>query len=176
MNTKNKVFPGLAARSIMNKAYLLTGGNIGQREEHMARAQALVAARCGTVTQASALYETAAWGKTDQAPFLNQALELETILTPLELLDHVLAIEQEIGRIREEKYGPRIIDIDILLYAGHILHDCRLTLPHPQLPNRRFALAPLAEIAPELVHPSFGKTISQLLDACPDPLEVKRKE
>lgn len=145
---------------------------MGSREENLDQARALIGQRCGKVTAASSQYETAAWGKTDQPSFLNQALEIETRLTPQQLLTQVLEIEKEIGRVREEKYGPRTIDIDILLYPGHIAEGCTLTIPHPQLPNRRFALAPLAEIAPALVHPVLHRSISELLAACPDPLEV----
>lgn len=158
----------------MNNAYLLTGGNIGQREENLARARALIARDAGTVIRASALYETAAWGKTDQPSFLNQALEIQTSLAPAALLVQLLAIEKQIGRIREEKYGPRTIDIDILLFGQEIRDDPQLVLPHPQLPNRRFALLPLAEIAPGLLHPVLHETISGLLAICPDPLEVRK--
>jgi 2-amino-4-hydroxy-6-hydroxymethyldihydropteridine diphosphokinase len=174
VNIKNKLFEGAAIESIMNKAYLLTGGNLGKREKNLARARTLIDHSCGAVTDASSLYETAAWGKTDQPGFLNQALAIQTALPPQELLSRLLEIEKEIGRVREEKYGPRIIDIDILLFDGHIVHDPQLIVPHPQLQNRRFALTPLAEIAPGLIHPVFKKTIRELLDLCPDPLEVKK--
>lgn len=158
----------------MYKAYLLTGTNLGERESNLARAKLLIGESAGIVSAASALYETAAWGKTDQPSFLNQALELETSLTAPELMQELLAIEKVIGRLRKEKYGPRVIDIDLLLFNNDIINDPFVTVPHPQLPNRRFALAPLAEIAADLVHPVFKKSIHELLEECPDRLEVFR--
>jgi len=106
--------------------------------------------------------------------FLNQALAIETTLAPSTLLQQLLAIEKTIGRMREEKYGPRIIDIDILLYNDTIQDSPSLKLPHPELPNRRFALTPLAEIAPLLIHPVVQKTITELLEICPDKLPVEK--
>lgn len=158
----------------MNKAYLLTGGNIGDREEQLATARQLISQTCGTITGSSSLYETAAWGNTDQPAFLNQALAIETMLTARQLLRHILKIERQMGRVRKEKYGPRIIDIDILLFNNEIHNYPLLKLPHPELQNRRFALLPLGEIAAETVHPVFHLTIEQLLAACTDVLEVKR--
>jgi 2-amino-4-hydroxy-6-hydroxymethyldihydropteridine diphosphokinase len=158
----------------MNDAYLLTGGNMGDREMNLARARELIGKRGGTIQKASGLYETAAWGKTNQPSFLNQALQVRTPLEPAEFLQELLKVEKEIGRIRLEKYGPRIIDIDILLYGNKILTSPQLTLPHPELPNRRFALAPLSEIAPALIHPVLHKTILQLLHECDDRLAVKK--
>lgn len=158
----------------MNKAYLLIGGNMGRREENLARARSLIAEHCGKVARISPLYETAAWGKTDQPPFLNQSLEIETSLPAKELLQELLRIEKDIGRTRKERYGPRIIDIDILLFGDTILNDPELKLPHPELQNRRFALQPLSDIAPAAVHPLFHKSIAQLLDECEDPLPVKK--
>ena len=159
----------------MNKAYLLTGGNMGNREKNLARAKSLIAEQAGRVTRASALYETAAWGKTDQPSFYNQALEIETSLSPKELLKVLLEIEKKLGRQREEKYGPRTIDIDILLYGDQIINDPHLRIPHHELQNRRFALTPLAEIGPGLMHPVFSKSITELLAICTDTLEVIRK-
>lgn len=158
----------------MNKAYLLTGGNLGNREENLAAAREMIAQHCGTIIHASSLYETAAWGKTDQPPFLNQALELHTELNARQLIRRILKIEKQMGRIREEKYGPRIIDIDILLFNEEI-HDYRLLkLPHPEMQNRKFALLPLAEIAPYVIHPVLRKTITELLSECKDELPVKK--
>jgi 2-amino-4-hydroxy-6-hydroxymethyldihydropteridine diphosphokinase len=159
----------------MNKAYLLTGGNMGNREKNLATAKRLITERAGKVTRASALYETAAWGKTDQPSFYNQALEVETSIPPKDLLNLLLEIEKKLGRQRDEKYGPRIIDIDILLYGDQICNDPQLQIPHPELQNRRFALTPLAEIGPGLVHPVFKKSITELLAICTDTLEVTRK-
>jgi 2-amino-4-hydroxy-6-hydroxymethyldihydropteridine diphosphokinase len=159
----------------MNKAYLLTGGNMGNREKNLATAKKLITERAGKVTRASALYETAAWGKTDQPSFYNQALEVETSILPKDLLKLLLEIEMKLGRQRDEKYGPRTIDIDILLYGDQICNDPQLRIPHPELQNRRFALTPLAEIGPGLVHPVFKKSITELLAICTDTLEVIRK-
>jgi 2-amino-4-hydroxy-6-hydroxymethyldihydropteridine diphosphokinase len=158
----------------MNEAYLLTGGNMGKREYNLAAAREWIEKKCGPVLKASGLYETAAWGKTDQPSFLNQALCLRTSLSPHELLQELLTVEKKLGRIREEKYGPRTIDIDILLFGHEIIDEPRLSLPHPELQNRRFALVPLAEIAREFVHPVFQQTIGELLDLCDDPLEVTK--
>jgi 2-amino-4-hydroxy-6-hydroxymethyldihydropteridine diphosphokinase len=159
----------------MNKAYLLTGGNMGNREKNLARAKKLISEQAGKIIRASALYETAAWGKTDQPSFYNQALEVETSLPPKDLLKLLLEIEKKLGRQRDEKYGPRTIDIDILLYGDRISSDPQLRIPHPELQNRRFALTPLAEIGPGLVHPVFKKSIIELLAICTDTLEVTRK-
>jgi len=158
----------------MNTAYLLTGGNLGNREENLTIARELITQHCGTIVHASSLYETAAWGKTDQPSFLNQALELQTAFKARQLIRKVLKIERTMGRTREEKYGPRIIDIDILLFNEE-KHDYRLLkLPHPEMQNRRFALLPLAEIAPNVLHPVFNKTVIELLKECKDELPVKK--
>ena len=158
--------------AIFYKAYLLIGGNLGDRLAYLNQARALLALHSGSESGCSAVYETAAWGKEDQSSFLNQALILTTSLTAEELLRNILKAEHEIGRERSEKYGARIIDIDILLFNEEIFDARDLVVPHPQLPNRRFALAPLAEIAPGYVHPVLKKTISELLDECSDPLTV----
>ncbi len=158
----------------MNKAYLLTGGNVGNREEFLHIAAGMIEIDCGIILRKSAIYETAAWGKTNQDAFLNQALELQTTLTAAALMVQLLAIEEQMGRKRMEKYGPRIIDIDILLYNHEIISSTHLTIPHPQLVNRRFALMPLSEIAPYYVHPHIKKSIHDLLIECQDQLPVKK--
>ena len=158
----------------MNKAYLLTGGNTGNREQYLQQAIELISQKCGIIRKQSSLYETAAWGKTDQPAFLNQALLLHTDMEAPELMQVLLSIEELMGRHREEKYGPRIIDIDVLLFNKSLLQSPLITVPHPELANRRFALTPLAEISPNHKHPLLHKTIRQLLKECPDTLPVKR--
>ena len=158
----------------MTKVYLLTGGNLGDRVAHLEKARELLAAQCGTLTAVSSIYETAAWGKEDQPAFLNQALELQTKLTARQLIRRILKLEKQMGRLREEKYGPRLIDIDILLYGSEVHDYPLLKVPHPELPNRRFALLPFQEIAADPVHPQLHQPISKLLELCPDPLEVKK--
>jgi 2-amino-4-hydroxy-6-hydroxymethyldihydropteridine diphosphokinase len=158
----------------MNKAYLLTGGNMGDRQKNLATTYEQIQQECGDIVSSSSIYETAAWGKKDQPPFLNQVLEIQTELTPRKLLKKILAIEKQIGRVRKEKYGPRIIDIDILLFNDGIYNYTSLKIPHPEMQNRRFVLVPLAEIAPEAIHPIFKKTIAELLAVCPDELPVKK--
>src|SRR5689334_21376651 len=130
-----------------NKAYLLIGGNIGNMFLHLQEAIHLLNHKCGKVTLTSAVYETAAWGNTAQAPFLNQALLLDTNYSSEELMPKLLHIEELMGRKRMEKYGPRLIDIDILLFNDEVKDSVQLKIPHPELPNRRFALVPLSEIA-----------------------------
>lgn len=158
----------------MDRAYLLIGGNIGNRESNFTIAREYIEQYCGPVIRSSSLYETAAWGKTDQPSFLNQALEVETELDAAHLMKQVLEIEKIMGRERKEKYGPRVIDIDILLFNDGQYDLPFLKIPHPEMQNRRFALTPLAEIAGELRHPVLQKTIGQLLKECPDKLEVKK--
>lgn len=158
----------------MNTTYLLTGGNLGNREQNLARARQLIIEQCGTIVAASSLYETAAWGNADQPAFLNQALAVDTLLNAKQLIRRLLKIEKQLGRIREEKYGPRIIDIDILLFNNEKHNYHFLKIPHPEMQNRRFALFLLAEIAPEILHPVLNKTILQLLTDCPDELSVTK--
>jgi 2-amino-4-hydroxy-6-hydroxymethyldihydropteridine diphosphokinase len=158
----------------MNKAYLLIGGNMGNREGLLAAAREQVAENCGTLYQQSALYQTAPWGLEEQPPFLNQALEVHTPLPATELLKTVLSIEEVLGRKRTVKYGPREVDIDILLFGDAVVNEANLLVPHPQLANRRFALVPLAEIAPNHIHPLLQKTISRLLAECSDQLDVHK--
>ena len=158
----------------MNTAWLLTGSNMGTREDYLSSAKREIALQCGTVQKQSSIYETAAWGKTDQPAFLNQALEIMTPLNARQLIRRLLKIEKQLGRIREEKYGPRLIDIDILMYGDEIHQYDLLKLPHPELPNRRFALLPLAEIAGEVIHPVLHQSVAGLLAVCPDTLEVKK--
>lgn len=158
----------------MNKVYLLTGGNMGDRMHYLLKAAQAIEKNCGKILSRSSVYETEAWGVNNQAAFLNQALLVQTPLTATQLLKIILTVEEALGRIRKIKYGPRVIDIDILLFNDAIVDMPGLTVPHPQMQNRRFVLEPLHEIAPLKMHPVLQKNISQLLKECPDILSVKK--
>ncbi len=158
----------------MNVAYLLTGGNTGNRLQYLDEASKEIKKNCGTIVSTSFVYETAAWGIKEQNSFLNQALKLSTSFSPQQLLDCLLEIEEKLGRIRKERYGPRIIDIDILLFNDDVIDVRNLTIPHPELPNRRFALICLCEIAPDKIHPVTKKTLVKLLKQCTDSLKVDK--
>ena len=158
----------------MEKTYLITGSNEGEPARNLQNAALLIETECGRIARRSSLYQTAAWGKTDQPDFLNQVLEIETNLAPEILIQTLLDIELKMGRQRKIKYGPRLIDIDILLYGDLVINQPQLKIPHPHLHQRRFVLEPLNELAPGVVHPVFNKTIGQLLEECADPLAVKK--
>jgi len=158
---------------INHRIFLLLGGNLGDRAANLARARRHLQITCGPILKASAIYTTAAWGVTDQPDFLNQALLIESDLAPKALLQTVLRIEQEIGRVRLQKWGARTIDIDILFFDELTVQTPELVIPHPELQNRRFALVPLSEIADSFVHPVLNKTIRELLLQCPDTAAVE---
>jgi 2-amino-4-hydroxy-6-hydroxymethyldihydropteridine diphosphokinase len=158
----------------LNHAYLLLGGNLGNREGNLRIAIGQIEQHCGTLLKASALYETAAWGNTEQPAFLNQAVIIKTPLSATALLKALLAIELKMGRVREAKYAPRVIDIDILFFNRDIISQPGLEVPHPEIANRRFVLQPLAQLVPHKIHPVLKKSVQQLLAACPDKLPVKR--
>jgi len=156
-------------------AYLLLGGNLGNREANLKKAIELLNDKIGKVIASSSLYETAAWGKTDQPAFLNQAIALQTNLSALEVLDLALGIEQELGRVRKDKWGERLIDIDLILFGNEIINiPDKLQVPHPHMQSRKFVMEPLAEIAPDVVHPVLGETILSICRNIDDPLEVKK--
>lgn len=159
---------------VTHTAFLLIGGNLGDRQKNLKQATAAIAQQCGYILKTSAIYETAAWGLQMQPAFLNQAIELQTFSKPHILLQRLLNIEKSLGRVRDGKYGPRLIDIDMLLYANDVINEVDLIIPHPELQNRRFALTCLADIAPDVIHPLFQKSISQLLQECTDPLAVQK--
>lgn len=156
----------------MKEVYLLIGGNIGDRFYFLREAIRLISQQCGPISRSSAVYETAAWGKEDQPAFLNQVLIIQTAMEPLPLMAVILDIEQEMGRSRREKNGERNIDIDILYYENDVVEMPDLTIPHPRIFMRKFALIPLAELSPAKIDPVHNKTIQELLDTCPDVLEV----
>ena len=158
----------------MNKTYLLLGSNIGNNSLQLSVAIKNIEKRIGAITRNSRLYSTSAWGDTRQPDFLNQVLVVETALTPIETMQTILDIEKEMGRVRTLKNAPRIIDIDILFFNKMILDTLMLTLPHPEIQNRRFVLIPLNELAPNFHHPVLGLSVHQLLKICPDRLTVKK--
>ena len=159
----------------MNKVYLLIGGNIGDRMANLAMAVEFIEKYLGNMVQISSIYETAAWGNTNQADFLNQAICIETSLSPKDLMTQILLIEQKMGRERTIPLGPRTIDIDILYYNDAIVENEQVTIPHPRMSQRKFVLYPLAEIAPKYVHPLLNKTNDVLLKECGDSLAVHKK-
>lgn len=157
----------------MNTCYLILGGNLGNKAENLKKAVDLLEEKLGPTTKRSSIYRTAAWGNEDQPEFYNQAIEVHTALTPVELLKTVLETEEKLGRKRSgEKWQERIIDIDILFYNNELIDLPDLKVPHPFIQDRKFVLVPMNEIAGELVHPKLKKKIGQLLFECSDKLEV----
>lgn len=158
----------------MNQAYLLIGGNMGNRPDNLEKAKSLLQEECGTIKKESSIFETEAWGINDQPAFLNQALLLQTRFSVTELMICILNVEKEMGRIRNEKFGPRLIDIDIIFFNSEIYSDSLVTVPHPEMHKRRFVLIPLTEIAEQLIHPALKKSCFELLCDCEDELIVKK--
>lgn len=158
----------------MYTTFLLLGSNLGDSKQYLADAIDMIGERAGKIEKLSSLYQTESWGKTDQPDFINQAVQLSTTLSPQSLLSTILEIEKELGRLRKEKWGSRTIDIDILLYDNLIINEPGLIIPHPFLPERRFALMPLQEIAADFIHPVSGRKIEQLLLELTDKLFVKK--
>jgi 2-amino-4-hydroxy-6-hydroxymethyldihydropteridine diphosphokinase len=158
----------------MNKAYLLLGSNMGNSRQQLLAANKLVKKNIGSIIRQSKLYVTAAWGNTNQPDFLNQVIVVETVFNAAALIKAILSIEKEMGRIRTTKNAPRIIDIDILFFNKDVIQEKDLIIPHPEIQNRRFVLVPLNELSPNLVHPLLKKTVHQLLQSCPDTLDVKK--
>lgn len=158
----------------MATTYLLLGSNEGDRQQWINKAIKEIGVQCGELVKQSPFYETAAWGKEDQPPFLNLVVKIKTELSPEKLLAAIQNIEQQFDRQRTEKWGQRTLDIDILFYGKQIIKTTTLTIPHPHLQERKFTLKPLNEIAPYLLHPVLKKAITTLLKECTDTLEVKR--
>ena len=156
----------------MNKLFLITGGNIGDRKKNLETAASLIKERVGKITKLSKIYETEAWGIKNQRVFYNQVLVVESKFSAREVLTTILKIEEEMGRKRTVKNAARIIDIDILFFNDDIVNEQNLVIPHPEIGNRRFVLSPLNEIAPQMVHPVLKKTIQQLLSESKDQLNV----
>jgi len=158
----------------MIDVYLLLGSNLGDRQGYLRQAINLIEEEVAPVSVASSLYETQSWGKTDEPDYLNQVVCIKTELPADTILKKILNIELMMGRRREVKWGSRIIDIDILFYGSDIIDEPNLVVPHPQLHNRMFTLAPLAEIAPDFVHPLLGKHIFELKTELKSNLHVKK--
>ncbi len=155
--------------------FLGVGSNMGDRAANLHAAINLIVKNIGKIAKKSHVYETAAWGNTEQEKFLNQVVMANTMLDPRDLLEKISKIERELGRERrreKEKWGPRIIDIDILFYGKRVVRDKGLEIPHPELHKRAFVLVPLLEIAPDWEHPVLKKQVDELYMDCGDDSDV----
>ena len=157
----------------MNRAVILSGSNEGGLLKNLENAIALISKHIGIVNKSSLVYETEPWGKADQPVFFNQVIEVLTKLSAQSLMTTLLGIEKEMGRERTVKWASRIIDLDILYYNDDIIREDKLIVPHPHLHERRFALAPLAEIFPEMVHPVLKQMNKDILAGLTDNMMVK---
>jgi len=164
----------LGRQRYMNTAILLIGGNLGDRIGHLQQATQLIARNAGEIIKVSALYETAPWGNVEQPDYLNQALQIATPLAALPLMHTLLETERQIGRIRQHKWGARVIDIDMIFYNDDIINLPDLKIPHPRMQNRQFVLVPLNEIVPGHIHPVLHQSVKELLATCPDLLPATR--
>ena len=158
---------------IHKNIFLLLGSNSGDRSRQLRMAIEFIVKEVGNSIAESKIYETAPWGKMDQPHFLNQAIEIESPLSPKDVLVKVQSIEQRLGRTRLEKWGERSIDIDIIYFGDTIIDTPDLVIPHLHIAERKFVLIPLVEISPEFIHPILKKSNTELLMDCQDTLEVK---
>ncbi len=164
---------------MMECCYILFGSNMGDKDALFAQACLLINNRCGRVVQVSAAYESEPWGFEAEEWFLNRIIVVETEKGPEEMLQLLLDIERELGRIRHPEiqgYTSRTADLDLLYFGQRVINTDTLTVPHPRLHLRRFALVPMCEVAPEWVHPVFGLTQQELLQQCPDKCVVREME
>lgn len=152
----------------MHQLILLFGSNLGDRLSYIHQATQHCMIELGEIKSQSSIYETAPWGITEQQSFYNQVIEFSTIVNPQDVLMKILAIEEKLGRVRHEKWGARIIDIDILYYDDVVIESENLKIPHPYLHERRFTLAPLVEILPSFIHPTIHVTNEVLMRNCRD--------
>ena len=159
----------------VNTAYLCLGGNVGDRKKIIESALYIINNNVGKITAKSSIYETEAWGVDNHHPYLNQCISVITSYNPLELISSLLNIENQLGRerINSDNYNPRTLDIDVLFFNDEIINYPNLIVPHPRLHLRNFVLMPLKEIAPHFLHPKLKKTITELLETCPDNCQVK---
>ena len=158
----------------MNNAVLLLGSNVGARLLNLERACNEIESKLGKITQRSSVYETAPWGNPDQEEFLNRIVKVDSFCQADQMMERIISIEKEMGRVRTKKWEPRIIDIDILFYNDEIISNENLIVPHPGIHLRKFALMPLAELMPDYLHPVLKKSIAELLREVNDSLEVKK--
>jgi 2-amino-4-hydroxy-6-hydroxymethyldihydropteridine diphosphokinase len=159
----------------MCEAYLLIGSNLGDIGWNLRNAMERMSAEEIKITDRSSVYKTEPWGFNHDSDFLNQVIRIETSLKPLELLEKIQKIERDMGRNKNSaSYSARIIDIDILFYGDRIIETDRLTIPHPKIHERMFVLAPMAEIAPDFIHPVLRKPINRLKDECDDRKRIKK--
>lgn len=160
----------------MNTTYLLLGSNLKNPAEQLSIARNHITPNIGEIIKASSLYATSAWGNTNQPDFLNQVIVVKSDFSADFIMETILKIEENMGRIRTQKNAPREIDIDILFFNNDIINLPELTIPHPLLQERKFVLIPLNEIAPDFKHPILLKTTQELLEICPDSLDVQKKD
>lgn len=154
------------------KIFISLGSNLGDKVHNLENASGKIQEKIGPITLHSNIYETEPWGYSRQPYFLNQVVQIETSLTPLQVLQLLMETETGMGRTRTFRNASRIIDLDILFYGEEIIHEKDLIIPHPSISARKFVLVPLSEIAPQFIHPVLKKPVKQLLDECTDSLEV----
>ncbi len=154
--------------------FLLLGSNIDDKRWNLRESQKLIGRNIGKTIRESGIYQSKPWGNIKQEDFYNQVIEINFEYSCQDLLKKLLAIELVMGRTRDKKWGPRLIDLDILYFGNEIINDPELIIPHPEIQNRKFTLVPLVEIAPDFLHPVLNKSNTQILENCQDKLEVKR--
>lgn len=165
---------GSIPKDFYKRTDILLGGNQGEVLETFRKACGMIEEEVGSIVAASSIYQTKAWGVTNQPDFLNAVVSVMTSFTPEELLRLTQSIEARLGRVRFEKWGARLIDIDILFMEEMIINCESLCIPHAQIQYRKFTLEPMEELRPDFVHPVFAKTIKQINSDCADTLDVKK--